>query len=93
MTGSRLVRDFELEYKLRKCEEAGVRVPKPTKSLFSPTYIGTRRDIEIYNYRGTEVRIHPGHVIDNYGNVVDLARLEQKAAYKRGEIPARDLYQ
>ncbi len=93
MNGKRLVSNFELGDQLRAIERAGVRVPQLKRSLYSPKYVGQRGDVEIYDHRGAEVQVHPGHVIDYQGNVVHLVRLEQQAAHKRGEIPAQILYQ
>ena len=93
MNGKRLVSNLDLGDKLHAIKRTGVRVPQPKRSLYSPKYVGQRGDVEIYNHRGAEVQVRPGHVIDYHGNVVHLARLEQQAAHKRGEIPAQVLYQ
>ncbi len=81
MKGTRHISYVTLSDKLRQFEREGVAVPTLQKQVTDPPqYVETRGNVERYRLGETILEVRPSEVIDSFGNIVDLDRL-QRAAY------------
>ena len=72
----RYMEHSELQEMLLSILSRGVEVPSLSTSQTSPKYIGsTLEGVDIYSHAGVELKVSPGEVIDNHGNVVPLDSL------------------
>lgn len=87
----RMVSQFDLSRELDFLAKYGATVPHLNPSNYMPTYSHTRDDgVEVYSFG---ITVPEGCVIDDHGNVVNLAALERAAFYamfKRDDDKKRD---
>lgn len=80
MKGTRQISHVTLADRLRQFERAGVAVPALYEnSLYksTPHYVGMKGNVELYQLGAVQLEVRPSEVIDSFGNIVDLERLER----------------
>jgi hypothetical protein len=78
MKGPRSIDTAELSDMLQVMQRKGVAVPGLVQSSWSPEYLYTSKGVAVYQHGHKLVEVREGFVIDNHGNVVNLAFLNRQ---------------